>query len=238
MPNAAIETVVDTNDRPFVRSDRGAHCRWPGWQSRIGDAKLVRSMARKGCSPDNSACEGFFGRRAPRSTPLALSAMSNTGKVSDLRYNAVQLFIRIPSGQRLSVLGLESVGVRARISTEGLRRLTWNTSSQSRTCMTPSAGRVNSRIPAEIRGTAISFMVEGRVEATTEVVLECLVLADCSRTDCGRKGPFAASLPLQSGYRKSRGWRLGLTPGHLPGRGRLGVRSSRGGSVRASRVFP
>jgi transposase InsO family protein len=61
MPNAAIETVVDTNDRPFVRSDRGAHCRWPGWQSRIGDAKLVRSMARKGCSPDNSACEGFFG---------------------------------------------------------------------------------------------------------------------------------------------------------------------------------
>jgi transposase InsO family protein len=26
------------------------------------DAKLVRSMSRKGCSPDNAACEGFFGR--------------------------------------------------------------------------------------------------------------------------------------------------------------------------------
>ena len=26
------------------------------------DAKLIRSMSRKGCSPDNSACEGFFGR--------------------------------------------------------------------------------------------------------------------------------------------------------------------------------
>ena len=23
---------------------------------------LVRSMSKKGCSPDNSACEGFFGR--------------------------------------------------------------------------------------------------------------------------------------------------------------------------------
>ena len=26
------------------------------------NAKLIRSMSRKGCSPDNSACEGFFGR--------------------------------------------------------------------------------------------------------------------------------------------------------------------------------
>jgi transposase InsO family protein len=23
---------------------------------------LIRSMSRKGCSPDNAACEGFFGR--------------------------------------------------------------------------------------------------------------------------------------------------------------------------------
>ena len=27
------------------------------------NAKLIRSMSRKGCSPDNAACEGFFGRR-------------------------------------------------------------------------------------------------------------------------------------------------------------------------------
>lgn len=26
------------------------------------DAKLIRSMSRNGCSPDNAACEGFFGR--------------------------------------------------------------------------------------------------------------------------------------------------------------------------------
>lgn len=25
-------------------------------------ANLTRSMSKKGCSPDNSACEGFFGR--------------------------------------------------------------------------------------------------------------------------------------------------------------------------------
>ena len=28
----------------------------------MGDAKLLRSMSRKGCSPDNAACEGFFSR--------------------------------------------------------------------------------------------------------------------------------------------------------------------------------
>ncbi len=28
----------------------------------MDNAGLQRSMSRKGCSPDNSACEGFFGR--------------------------------------------------------------------------------------------------------------------------------------------------------------------------------
>jgi len=32
-------------------SDRGAHCRWPGWLTRIAEAKLVRSMLRKGYLP-------------------------------------------------------------------------------------------------------------------------------------------------------------------------------------------
>ncbi len=30
--------------------------------ARITNAQLVRSMSRKGCSQDNAACEGFFGR--------------------------------------------------------------------------------------------------------------------------------------------------------------------------------
>ena len=62
MLDAAIETLASSNERPVVHSDRGAHYRWPGWLSRMHNAKLIRSMSRKGCSPDNAACEGFFGR--------------------------------------------------------------------------------------------------------------------------------------------------------------------------------
>jgi putative transposase len=62
MLDAAIESVAEFESRPVVHSDRGAHYRWPGWLARMHDAKLVRSMSRKGCSPDNAACEGFFGR--------------------------------------------------------------------------------------------------------------------------------------------------------------------------------
>jgi transposase InsO family protein len=62
MLDEGIKTVANSNKRPVVHSDRGAHYRWPGWLSRMRDARLVRSMSRKGCSPDNAACEGFFGR--------------------------------------------------------------------------------------------------------------------------------------------------------------------------------
>ncbi|MCV6574092.1 IS3 family transposase, partial [Pseudomonas aeruginosa] len=62
MLDAAIDAVQGSESRPMIHSDRGAHYRWPGWLSRVHDAKLVRSMSRKGCSPDNAACEGFFGR--------------------------------------------------------------------------------------------------------------------------------------------------------------------------------
>lgn len=53
---------LDDQEKPAVHSDRGCHYRWPGWISRMNDAKLTRSMSRKACSPDNAACEGFFGR--------------------------------------------------------------------------------------------------------------------------------------------------------------------------------
>ncbi|QNP48577.1 IS3 family transposase [Diaphorobacter aerolatus] len=62
MLDAAIDKVAASGERPVVHSDRGGHYRWPGWLARIAAAKLVRSMSRKGCSPDNAACEGFFGR--------------------------------------------------------------------------------------------------------------------------------------------------------------------------------
>ncbi|WP_244137505.1 IS3 family transposase, partial [Burkholderia pyrrocinia] len=61
MLDSTIKSVADCDERPVVHSDRGTHYRWPGWPSRMRDAKLIRSMPRKGCSPDNAACEGFFG---------------------------------------------------------------------------------------------------------------------------------------------------------------------------------
>jgi transposase InsO family protein len=62
MLDAAVETVAGGDRSPIVHSDRGAHYRWPGWLSRVAKANLTRSMSRKACSPDNAACEGFFGR--------------------------------------------------------------------------------------------------------------------------------------------------------------------------------
>lgn len=61
MLDNAIQTLKE-NEKPIVHSDRGAHYRWPGWIAKMEQFGLTRSMSKKGCSPDNSACEGFFGR--------------------------------------------------------------------------------------------------------------------------------------------------------------------------------
>lgn len=55
-------SLLPQNIHPIVHSDRGCHYRWPGWIERMEKSGLIRSMSRKGSSPDNSACEGFFGR--------------------------------------------------------------------------------------------------------------------------------------------------------------------------------
>lgn len=47
---------------PIIHSDRGVHYRIPSWIELCKEAGLARSMPRKGCCADNSACEGFFGR--------------------------------------------------------------------------------------------------------------------------------------------------------------------------------
>jgi putative transposase len=63
--NSMLDQAISTlkmNEKPIVHSDRGAHYRWSGWIERMERAGLTRSMSKKGCSPDNSACEGFFGR--------------------------------------------------------------------------------------------------------------------------------------------------------------------------------
>ena len=46
---------------PIVHTDRGCHYRWDGWKTICADFGLTRSMSRKAKSPDNAACEGFFG---------------------------------------------------------------------------------------------------------------------------------------------------------------------------------
>jgi len=61
MLDAAL-SILEDGEHPTIHSDRGCHYRWPGWIQRMEKAELIRSMSKKGCSPDNSACEGFFGR--------------------------------------------------------------------------------------------------------------------------------------------------------------------------------
>lgn len=55
-------SVLKDGEKPIIHSDRGCHYRWPGWINRMDTAGLTRSMSKKACSPDNAACEGFFGR--------------------------------------------------------------------------------------------------------------------------------------------------------------------------------
>lgn len=69
-PNAALANSMleeecihlAAGEHPICHSDRGCHYRWPGWIQICKEHGIIRSMSKKGCSPDNSACEGFFGR--------------------------------------------------------------------------------------------------------------------------------------------------------------------------------
>ena len=43
MLDTTIETVATSKNKPIIHSDRGAHYCWPGWLSRVHNAKLTRS---------------------------------------------------------------------------------------------------------------------------------------------------------------------------------------------------
>lgn len=60
LDDAVLE--LHAGEHPMVHSDRGCHYRWSGWIQRMEQAQLQRSMSKKGCSPDNSACEDSFDR--------------------------------------------------------------------------------------------------------------------------------------------------------------------------------
>lgn len=65
LANSSLEGAcarLAEGEAPVVHSDRGGHYRWPGWIAICEGRGLTRSMSAKGCSPDNAACEGFFGR--------------------------------------------------------------------------------------------------------------------------------------------------------------------------------
>ena len=86
----ACSTLGD-GEHPIIHSDRGCHYRWPGWIRICGEHKLTRSMSAKGCSPDNAAAEGFFGRLKQESSPRARlrrrhhqGVHRTTGRIHDL----------------------------------------------------------------------------------------------------------------------------------------------------------
>lgn len=63
--NSMLKDAIGTlssSEHPLIHTDRGCHYRWPGWIELTKTAGLTRSMSKKGCSPDNAACEGSFGR--------------------------------------------------------------------------------------------------------------------------------------------------------------------------------
>ena len=114
MLDAAIDKVAATGERPLEHSDRGGHYRWPGWLARIAEAKLGRSMSRKGCSPDNAACEGFFGRlktemffsRDWLSTTIdefVAAVDAGVRTISWTTWRVVHVFIRGPASSRAAL---------------------------------------------------------------------------------------------------------------------------------------
>lgn len=65
LANATLKDAVSSlgsEEHPIIHSDCGGHCRWPGWIELCSRYGLTRSTSKKSCSPDNAACEGFFGR--------------------------------------------------------------------------------------------------------------------------------------------------------------------------------
>ncbi|MFT8705506.1 IS3 family transposase [Bifidobacterium aquikefiricola] len=63
MLEQAIGTLPTQRTNPLIiHSDGGGHYRAAEWIETLNAAGVTRSMSRKGCSPDNATCEGFFGR--------------------------------------------------------------------------------------------------------------------------------------------------------------------------------
>lgn len=65
LANGSLESAcrkLPEGEGPTCHSGRGGRYRWQGWIDIREESGIARSMSKKGCSPDDSACEGPFGR--------------------------------------------------------------------------------------------------------------------------------------------------------------------------------
>lgn len=53
---------LDIDENSIIHSDCDAYYRLPEWIRIMDENSFIRLMSKKGCLPDNSTCEGFFGR--------------------------------------------------------------------------------------------------------------------------------------------------------------------------------
>lgn len=52
---------LSADEHPVIHSDRGHHYQRDAYVRTLSERGIIQSMSRKGCSPDNAACEGFWG---------------------------------------------------------------------------------------------------------------------------------------------------------------------------------
>lgn len=65
LANQMLDTYylsLASGEKPLIHTERRAHYRWSGWIERMDKYGFTRNMSRQGYPPDNSACEGAFGR--------------------------------------------------------------------------------------------------------------------------------------------------------------------------------
>jgi transposase InsO family protein len=60
MLDKALNKLQDY-ERPIIHSDQGHHYQRKAYVDMLDNRECIQSMSKKGCSPDNAACEGFFG---------------------------------------------------------------------------------------------------------------------------------------------------------------------------------
>ena len=98
----SLEEAVES-ERPcadgslVIHSDRGAHYRGRSWHGLTQKYGIVRSMSKKGYSPDNAACEGFFGRMKNE------MYYGKTWKSTDELETAIAEYVEFYNTQRIKV---------------------------------------------------------------------------------------------------------------------------------------